>query len=224
MEKDDPPAKPVVDGPKDGSAMGPSMRESQQIDFSPHGNIRPRHVATSRGGGHDEPYEKHLKRYRSAQKDEFDVFRPAPGEAAPPSPERSPSPKRNPRPVDLKSLLLSWAVAIVGFRVPALPLLLVMGLAALWIIHLAKSDGILEGHRLAEEKAISEPVAMLPDARQQFEQAMADLRDGRPEEALRSLQALDQSSTAYPSMPYLVSMAAWRSGDTMPIATRRFID
>lgn len=213
MEKDDPPAKPVVDGPKDFSAPGASISESQQIDFSPHGNIRPRHAATSRGGGHDEPYEKHLKRYRSAQKEEFDVFRPAQGEAVQPPAESSPSPKRSSRPADPKALLLSWAATVIGYRVPVLPLVLVMALAAIWIIHLAKSDGILEGHRLAEEKAIPDPVAMLPEARLQFEQAMTDLRNGRSKEALRSLQALDQSSTAYPSMPYLVSMAAWRSGD-----------
>lgn len=221
--------------PKTGEnkSNGDASRE-ERMDFSPQGVVRPRTMRER--SDHEEP--KPRKRFKSAQKAFFEAFRPAPGSTGKSEGESEtlPAASREDEEDEEETVPIrrhdeepkktsaeqaaAWLRRTLRMKTRLWPAVIVALIVILWVAHQSSVNGIAEGRRLAEAEAIHSPVVMLPDTAAQFEKAMNDLREGNTGRALASLQQIDEASVAYPSLSYLVCVAALQKGD-VELAARK---
>lgn len=75
--------------------------------------------------------------------------------------------------------------------------------------------GKVNGARTAEESAIRSTLDIPPEVTVQVDAALMDLRNGEPEKALAALRRVHDEQPRYPTVAYLVALAAIQAGDSV---------
>lgn len=97
-------------------------------------------------------------------------------------------------------------------RVPLVPALVVIVLVGVMAGVRYYNNGVAEGLKEAERRAQREYPPLPPEVVAKLDAAILNLRTGHAPEALKALTELE-AANAYPSMTFLVALAALQSGD-----------
>jgi hypothetical protein len=101
---------------------------------------------------------------------------------------------------------------LLRLKLPFVPLMVVFLIALISLGFWAHGKGVTEGRRLAEKEA-QKPFPEIPvETMARLDKATESLRSGGAAEALTVLSELE-STTAIPSLSYLVALAALQNGD-----------
>jgi len=162
----------------------------------------------------------------SPQDEEEEVF---------PASEAGPKPiRRIPEDQTLQKRLFNWRLwraRLSGFRrsLPSLsvPLLPVVALLIIFVILFSSffsgwsyDRGLADGYRFSEEAATKEKRQLPPEAEDELNTALAELRKGETASALDRLLRLEKTPHAYSSLTYLVALAAMQNGDVKLAETK----
>ncbi len=101
---------------------------------------------------------------------------------------------------------------ILRIQIPLIPALAVLILVGAMIGLHYYNDGIVEGKREAELALEKEVPPLPPELITKLDAAFLNLRNGHAPEALKVLSEIESTNT-YPSMAYMVALAALQSGD-----------
>lgn len=116
----------------------------------------------------------------------------------------------------IRALVLSvprWKIGVVPLAILGIPLLV-------WLWGMAHRSGVATGMREANRAAEMDGLQLPPDVSLQLDAALMDLRAGDATAAEKTLIQLDEGEAKYPSLSYLVALAAMQNGN-IPLAERK---